>query len=326
VRKLVKAKVIDKKRNILITSSSSKIPLINCIKNSVRKINIDMFVYCADINEYAISKYFAHGFWNMPRLSDLTFSEIITYCQTKNIGFIIPTRDGELEYWASIKENLMREHIFVMVPCLDSVKKCLDKKLFFDTCISLGLAAIETSENINEIESDKFVVKERYGAGSINIGINLSANDAIIYAKTLESPIFQPFIKGKEYSIDVFMTGTGDVKGAIIRERIKIENGEAKITRKIENIQLEKIAFSLVKKFNLIGHSVIQIIIDEINNSHIIECNTRFGGASELSVACGLDSFYWFFLESLGEDISMYPFIKTDKQLTLVRYQTDLIK
>ena len=43
-----------------------------------------------------------------------------------------------------------------------------------------------------------------------------------------------------------------------------------------------------------------------------------------LSIHAGLESFFWFFAEVLGEDLTAYPFIPASKPVTLVRYPKDL--
>ena len=74
---------------------------------------------------------------------------------------------------------------------------------------------------------------------------------------------------------------------------------------------------------NLYGHVILQAIISDKNEVFIIECNPRFGGASTLSVHAGLDSFYWAYLESMKVSIKDYPFIRSQKELTQVRYPQD---
>jgi carbamoyl-phosphate synthase large subunit len=312
-------------KNILITSSSAKIPLITSVKKAISKISDEIIVYCADAMSDVISKYFADVYWNMPRISDISCYEIISYCKKENIGFIIPTRDDELQFFASIKKDLEKEKISTMIADIGSVNICLNKQLLYQTCKSFDLPIIETDVDIAQINSQKYVVKEKCGSGSKSIGIGLTYDEAILHANTLHAPVFQPFIKGKEYSIDTYMTNTGIIKGVVARERVRIKDGEAKITQKVEYQSIEDIATTLVRKINIYGHSVTQIIVDGNSNPHIVECNSRFGGASTLSVACGLDSFYWFILESMGVDISKYPFIKQRRPLKMIRYETDLI-
>ena len=72
------------------------------------------------------------------------------------------------------------------------------------------------------------------------------------------------------------------------------------------------------------GHVILQAIIDEHDMIHIIECNCRFGGASTLSVKAGLDSFYWFFLEVLGQDLHDYPFTVIYNQIKQIRVPQDI--
>jgi len=316
---------VEKGNNILVTSTSSKTSLVFSIKQAIAKIGINMLLYSADSSPNVIAKHFTDKYWNMPLITKISADEIISYCKQENIGFIIPTRDGELTFYSSLKEELEKEHISVMVPNSDAVNKCLDKLLFYKTCINIDLPVIDTSENIYSIDACKYVVKERYGSGSLSIGIDLAKDEAASHALTLKNPVFQPLVKGKEYSVDTYMDKNGNIKGIISRERIKVVNGESKITQKVEKQQLEDITRKLVERFDIYGHSVTQIIIDDNNVPHILECNTRFGGASALSIASGLDTFYWFLLESMGEDITKYPFLKAKESLKMIKYETDLI-
>jgi carbamoyl-phosphate synthase large subunit len=73
----------------------------------------------------------------------------------------------------------------------------------------------------------------------------------------------------------------------------------------------------------LTGHMVFQAIEDPSGSVHLMECNSRFGGASTLSIAAGLDSFYWFFRECLGDDLRDVAFVESPKGLRQVRYAAD---
>jgi carbamoyl-phosphate synthase large subunit len=75
----------------------------------------------------------------------------------------------------------------------------------------------------------------------------------------------------------------------------------------------------------LTGHMVFQAIEDRSGRVHLMECNSRFGGASTLSVAAGLDSFYWFFRECMGDDLHDVAFVESPEGLRQVRYASDKI-
>lgn len=73
------------------------------------------------------------------------------------------------------------------------------------------------------------------------------------------------------------------------------------------------------------GHVMFQFIKDYSGDIHIIECNARFGGASTLSLAMGLDSFYWFIQESRGIPSEQLSFDRSQTEKRLIRHAEDLI-
>ena len=120
------------------------------------------------------------------------------------------------------------------------------------------------------------------------------------------------------------VTANRNVKGLVIRKRDKVTNGESEVTTTFENGNLKKRFFDFLNKSDFYGHITLQAIVGGADEVHLIEVNPRVGGASMLSIHAGLDSFYWFYSEALGEDISAYPFQLVSKSLKLVRYAEDI--
>jgi carbamoyl-phosphate synthase large subunit len=310
--------------SILITSASKKIGLVKSVKVAAKKISDKILVYTGDLNKSSISKYFADGFYEMPKTVDSNKVDILSWCKKNNVNAIIPTRDGELLFWSSWKNELLAHGISVMVPDYESVNTCLDKLIFFEKSINDGLPIINTSLEIEKIKAESFVVKERYGAGSFSIAINVDKDTAKTHAYSLENPIFQPYVSGKEISVDAYISKTRKVKGLITRHRELIENGESVITKTFFDDELNKILIPFIEKLNLYGHVILQLLIDESNSINIIECNSRFGGASTLSIKAGLDSFYWFINEANDINIDDYPFQIKKQSITQIRFPQDI--
>jgi len=321
----MKSTELNSSFNVLITSISRKIPMLKAVRRACMKLEGDINVYGGDITTNCIGKYFVDFFWPMPKISELTLELSVDYCRKNNIKAIIPSRDGELEYWASKKEELRKIGISVMVSDLPSIEICLDKLLFSQKLMAANLPVIPSFLSVKNMPSGNVVVKERYGAGSINNALNISKEKALFYSKKLDFPIFQPYIKGKEFSIDVYIDRKGLAKGAIVRSRDLIINGESQITSTISNTKLESLGCAVAEILQLYGHVLIQIIEDDRGNFHIVECNSRFGGASTLSIAAGLDTFYWFLLEASNKDISTCEFKKSPTDKTQIRYPEDII-
>ncbi|MBI5190036.1 MAG: ATP-grasp domain-containing protein [Nitrospirae bacterium] len=311
--------------NVLVTSVSKKVPLLKSVRDSITKLGVPGRIHGADLDPVCLGRYFVDSFWEMPRLTEIEASDIVEYCMENEITCIIPTRDAELAFFAAGLEVFREAGINVMVSPPSAVATCLDKLLFHERLAGMGFPAIDTAEDICRIGCESFVVKERFGAGSRGLGLNLSAREASAHASELTEPIFQPFITGQEISVDLYVAADGKVKGVIARTRDLVVNGESQVTTTIRDGRIEKMCCDIAEGLGIYGHAVMQVIVSPDGGAHIVECNCRFGGASSLSVAAGLDSFYWFLLESAGADISAYPFARPRQEKRQVRYPADLV-
>ncbi len=311
--------------SVLITSVSAKVSMAKAVATALSRLSVDGRVFGADANEDCLGRYFVNGFWVMPRDENLLVEDVIAWCHANSVQVVFPSRDGELVFWAKHRGRLQENGISVMVSNADTVSFCLDKLAFYRQCRSLGYPAISTDEHCNQIDGDLFVVKERYGAGADKIGIGLSDDQALLHSKQLAAPVFQPYVAGEEISVDVYVSQCGDVKGVVLRRRNKVVNGESQVTTTFRDESLESLCAEMARGLALRGHVMFQIIIDKDSKPHVIECNCRFGGASTLSVAAGLDSFYWFMLESTGDSLTGICVDLAEVPLRQVRYAADKV-
>ena len=309
--------------NVLVTSISDKIPMLKAVKQAVLKIGSKTTIIGGDSKPDTLGRYFVDQYWQMPQTSDDNKNDVVEFVRKNNIRAVIPTRDGELQFWSALKQHLPDTN--VLVSNSPSVNLCLDKLLLYLELHAQGLSVIHTTENIQTLSSvERVAVKERFGAGSVNMLLNVSKQEATAHASKLSRPIFQPFIDGIEYSVDVYVSQNGKAKGGIVRRRDVVVSGESQITTTVDKADLLDLGIRVSETLKLYGHVVLQVI-QQGNTSYIVECNCRFGGASTLSVSAGLDSFYWFLLESIGVDISEYPFLPSKTTKRQIRFPEDLI-
>lgn len=312
-------------KNVLVTSISKKIPLLKSVRNALNSVNTYSNLIGADRNPNCIGKFFVDEFWQIPELNQFSIEELIHYCKSNQINVIIPTRDEELPFFAEHKGRLNKSNIHVMISNIEEVNICRDKLIFSHKLLELHHNAIPSYEHLHEPIYDRLVVKDRYGAGARKIAIDVDRVEAGNVALQLDHPIFQPYIEGEEYSIDLYLDKNHRVKGCIVRSRDYVVGGESQITTSVKFDQLDQVISNLAEDLKLYGHVIFQVIVDRNRDFHIIECNPRFGGASTLSIEMGLDSFYWFLLESNGVDLDTIPFIRSEQEKKLIRYPEDLI-
>ncbi len=309
---------------VLVSSASGKIPLIQAMRTAARRINRLARVVAGDLSVNALSAQVADEFWLMPPTQDDMLEVIIEGCLERGINTVLPTRDGEREFWARHAERLATHGIVVIVSSVSSLTNCIDKLAFASFGISNGLPVIPATADIDTLESTRYVVKDRYGAGARQIGINLDREHAINHAKNLEYPIFQPYVKGMEFSVDAWVDQYHLVKGLVLRRRDSVVNGESQITTTFSSPSLNNLAMKVIERLKLRGPVVLQAIYDKDGVMHVIECNARFGGASTTGIAAGVDSLFWSLLEARGVDVGDYPFTRSTCEIRQIRVPSDI--
>ena len=145
---------------ILVTSLSKKVPLLRELDKALKKISKHSTIIGADIDKQCIGSYFVDEFWQMPALSEITDKLLVAKLSEMNITGIIPTRDGELVFFAK-RSNLLDElGISLMLPNEVTVENCLDKISFSELLKEFQFPVIPSALNVDEIESNQCVVKE----------------------------------------------------------------------------------------------------------------------------------------------------------------------
>lgn len=329
--------------NVLVTSISNKIPMLKAVRHALERSSDCGVLFGADADSKCLGVYFVDQFWLCPRLHEGFIDELLQYCLKNRISVIFPSRDGELKYLAIHKEKLRQHQIYVMISAVDAVQFSLDKLLFCKKLQTEGFPAIPTflqyeigyeaaeysivePRTIGHItfEHEAYVVKERFGAGARLAGIQISADRLDHYIRNMEHPVIQPFIEGKEYSVDMYVSDR-QVVGSVVRQRVQVVNGESRITQTVRHEKLERLCMRLSELYEFHGHIMFQVIQDAKEQFHVIECNCRFGGASTLSVAAGLDSFYWFMQECAGITVNQLEFKRAEREIMLLRHPEDYL-
>jgi carbamoyl-phosphate synthase large subunit len=310
---------------VLITSASRKVPLLMAARDAVRRLDSHATIVAGDIDPNAPVKHLADDFWLMPRTTDQAADEILSGCRQRAITCVLPTRDGELLFWACHAARFRDAGIFVIVSAQDSVDICLDKLAFSQFGEEYGLPIIPSSRTLEGTNWTRYVVKERYGAGSRSLGLDLDRAQAAEHARSLSEPIFQPFVRGSEISIDGWLDRAHHLKGLVLRRRDVVIDGESQVTTTFRNARVEGEISRLLVSLNLCGPIVTQALLQPDGSLSIIECNTRLGGASTAGIAAGLQSLYWSFLEAHGGDVVRELFERVPGEIRLVRAPADFI-
>ena len=289
---------------VLLSSLSSKIALFKKVEEGAKRVNPNATTVGADSDPNCIGarELDDKRFLPMKRLENFSNEELLQFLDKNNITHLIPTRDGELEYWAQRKDLLDQKNIKVMISKSDAIQFCGDKLLFSSKTDKFAIKNIPTASTIEKIGCEKIVVKERFGSGSSSIGVGLKPEQARNHAAKLTSPIFQPYVDGKEISAETWIDQKGRAHGILLRWREKVVNGESHESITFKNdlwANQIKSVFQAIP--GLHGHCLAQVIVAECGTLNLVEINPRLGGASPLALSSGMHSIDWFLLESMNK-------------------------
>jgi carbamoyl-phosphate synthase large subunit len=304
--------------NILVTSLSRKVPLLLALRAAADGAT----VWGADSDPECVGRYFADSFWEMPPLTEPGVdAALLELCEREQIGLAIPTRDGELEFFARLRDELAARGTYVPIGSVDAIQVCLDKLRFAEHCERAGIPVVPTATSIDEVDGAPLVVKPRRGAGAAGLGFALDRAQASDHAGRIDEPIFQPLAAGAEHSVDVYVNREGKVVEAAPRTRIRVHEGESTVTETVEHPALTVAAVALAESLDLRGHLVVQGFADG-DRALLLECNPRVGGASTLGFRAGVDTPAWAIRESRGEAVA--PRVGGYRRgLRMVRYPAD---
>lgn len=310
---------------IVLTSASRKAPQILAVRDAARRLHPDAKVVAGDIDPNALAAQVADEFWLMPRTTEESVEAIMTDCVERAITCVLPTRDAELAFWARHAARFREAGIAVVISPLDSIETCIDKFAFSEFGRQRNLPVIPSALSLEAAPWERYVVKERRGAGSRSIGIGLDRAQAEAHARTLSEPIFQPFLSGAEISVDAWLDRASRLKGLVPRRRDLVVDGESQITTTFRHPRIESEITGLLGALKLCGPVVVQALLRADGSISVIECNARLGGASTAGIAAGLQSLYWSLLEAHGGNVDNEVFERVPGEIRLVRVPSDLI-
>jgi carbamoyl-phosphate synthase large subunit len=303
---------------LLFSSLSAKVALYEGVLESAKRYHGQATLIGADCDPNCPAASNVEVFSPIRALADMNEGLLLEYCKKLELTHIIPTRDGELVFWASNQTALAQQGVQVMVSNKEAIQLCQDKLLFCKAMEKSSIPTIPTSVKATDLTGKRFVTKERNGSASQSIGMDLTVQEAVLHAEKLDNPIFQPMIEGQEFSAETWIGSTGNCHGMVLRWRTKVIDGEAHESEIFENREWEERMRETFEGINgLSGHVLAQVLVDAERNLHLIEINPRLGGASPLALAAGLSSTEWFLLQSENreDEIPKLPSIIKDLKL-----------
>lgn len=285
---------------VLFTSVGRRVELIQEFRRAASELNIELTIIGADIASDAPALSFCDETQIVCRIKDRNYiPELLAICESKKVDCLIPTIDTDLLLLAENKKRFEEIGTKVLISAVDKVQLCRDKNYTADYFVSLGLKSplpvnsvekFEHSMERGEVSFPAFI-KPKAGSSSINAYRVDNLDDLKLYADKIGDYIIQPYISGREYTIDIFCDYEGNPVYITPRERLAVRAGEVLKTRITQDDMMISEMLKLVADYKPCGQITVQLIQDDkTGDNYYIEINPRFGGGAPLSMKAGADS------------------------------------
>ncbi len=278
---------------ILFTSVGRRVELMQAFRSAAERRKINLTLIGADIASDAPALQFCDETKIVCRISDPDYiPTLLSICEKEQVDCLIPTIDTDLLVLAENKKLFEKIGTKVLISAKDKVAICRDKNYTASYFRSLGLQSPLPVNDVKAYEQGyPAFIKPKDGSSSIDAYKVENEKDLYLYAEKIQDYIIQPFVSGREYTIDIFCDYEGNPVFITPRERLAVRAGEVLKTRiTMDPVMIDEMKI-LVADYKPCGQITVQLIREETTGTnYYIEINPRFGGGAPLSIKAGADS------------------------------------
>lgn len=314
---------------VLFTCVGRRVSLLKSFQKAAKQLKINASFFGTDTTEFSSAMQLCDKkFIVKPTTHRNYIKQILDIVKSNNIKLLVPTVDLDLKLLARNKTKFAALGCCVLVSNEEVVDICQDKrktyqlltKNGFDTPVTMSAKAALAKKKLNW---PCFLKPWDGYAARGNVVVN-NRKELAFFVKKVPNCICQEFIKGDEYTCDVYVDFDMQVRCIVPRKRIEVRAGEVSKGQVIKNKKIIAEAKRLIEILQA-GPGVItlQLFLTEDGRMKFIEVNPRFGGGVPLSVKAGANFPKWLLLEMLGKK----PNIKFDgfkDGLAMLRYDAEI--
>ena len=281
-----------KQIKILFTGVGRRIELLQAFREAALVLNKEIKIYGADMAGTAPALAYCDYVRKVVAMKAPDYIDnLLDICKKDKIDLVVPTIDTDLLVLSENREKFEQIGTKVMISAPDKIRICRDKNNTSQFFVDCGLHAPMPVNDWREYKAGyPAFIKPKDGSSSINAFKVENKEELEVYAGQIEDYIVQPFVSGREYTIDIFCDWNGEPICIVPRERVQVRAGEVLKTQIYMDQTMIDEAKALCKAFKPCGPMTVQLIRDEQGIDWYIEINPRFGGGAPLSMKAGARS------------------------------------
>ncbi len=257
----------------------------------------------------------------IPEADDYTFMEkLFKIIRLHKVNVLMPSSGFDIYRYSEHRKELAELGATAIVSDRDKLEICRDKMLTFQT-LSENFTLPFTTADSNKISMFPVLAKPRFGKGSKGIVKIDDESDLTYIISKRDDLVFQEYLPGTEYTIDVLSDLVGKPLMAVPRIRMQTKAGVSTKGKVLSDKVLESECMEIAEHIGIKGPCCMQMKESSEGKLKLIEVNPRMGGGTIFSTLAGAN-FPAMLLDLIeGRQIS----IPSISDITVIRYFEEFV-
>lgn len=295
---------------------------INTIK-SLKMVRFGGKIIATDSSPLSAGFFMADSSEVIPEANHYSFVDrLFEIVKKYDVKVLMPSSGFDIYPYSENRDKLAEIGACAVVSDRNTLEICRDKTLTYQSLSSNNFEVPFTTTNPEKVKAFPVIAKPRFGKGSRDI-LKIENESDLKYASSrFENMIFQEFLPGTEYTIDVLSDLNKKPLMAVPRIRIQTKAGISTKGKIIQDPDLETNCMKIAKHVGIRGPSCIQMKESPEGVIKLIEVNPRLGGGTIFTTLAGAN-FPAMILDMVaGKEISSIPKVSG---ITIIRYFEEIV-
>lgn len=317
--------------NVLFTAAGRRVSLIRQFRRALQDLDDGGRIITADVTLAAPAHYVGDEPVQVPRCTEAGYiPRLLDICAVRQIALLVPLIDPELAVQAAHRRDFARIGTRLVLSDAETIAIGDDKSrtAAFFRSIGVQTPRLHDSDTIPQLSETDFplFVKPRSGSSSIGAARVVTLTELAFHLGQRPDLIVQDFVRGNEFTIDVYSGFDGVPRCAVPRRRLAVRAGEVSKALTVQDPEIIAQSLEIVRRLpGAMGCITLQCFKGKDGDLTFIEINPRFGGGYPLSAHAGASFPLWLLQEARGETPDYAKGQAFTDRLCMLRYDDEII-
>jgi carbamoyl-phosphate synthase large subunit len=295
---------------------------INTIK-SLRMAGFEGKIIATDSNRLSAGFFMASAYAVMPKVVDEEnyIKKLEEVINNHNVQVLMPSSGYDIYPYSKYRRKIIEEFgAKPVVSDLESIEICFDKMMTFQK-LNGKFDLPFTTTNPDKITEFPVIAKPRREKGGYDMMIIENEDNLRNVTSKFSNMIFQEYLPGTEYTVDVLCDLHKKPLVAVPRIRLETKAGISTKGKVVHHPQIEQSCMDIAKSVSIIGPCCIQLKASRDGALKLVEINPRMGGGTIFATLAGAN-FPALVLDMVKQKEIVKP---SFSEVTVIRYFEEIV-